>query len=80
MLQSSFLEIQHNAPHQFRTRNDLVEAQRIRTAGIEKEGKSTKSAIILPLITVWLQVRVLPGPHHIGCPSTPKSVHLRPVK
>ena len=56
MLQSSFLEIQHNAPHQFRARNDLVEAQRIRAAGIEKEGKSTKSAIILPLITVWLQV------------------------
>jgi hypothetical protein len=28
----------------------------------EMEAKSTKTINILPLITVWLQVRVLPGP------------------
>jgi hypothetical protein len=48
-------------PHQFRTRNDLIKAQRTRTKSNENTAKSTKLIDILPLITVWLQVRVLPG-------------------
>jgi len=49
-------------PLQFRTRNDLTEAQRTRSNRGENALKSTKLIDILPLITVWLQVRVLPGP------------------
>jgi hypothetical protein len=49
-------------PHQFHTRNDLVKAQRTRSAFAKRARKSTKLSCILPLITVWLQVRVLPGP------------------
>jgi hypothetical protein len=51
-----------NIPHQFRTRNDLIKTQRTRSNAHETAVKSTKLIDILPLITVWLQVRVLPGP------------------
>src|SRR6266702_1316589 len=50
------------APHQFRTRNDLIKKQRMRSNADETAVKSTKLIDILPLITVWLQVRVTPGP------------------
>ena len=50
------------APHPFRTRNDLAEPQQTRSKSNENTAKSTKLVDILPLITVWLQVRVLPGP------------------
>ncbi len=46
----------------FRTRNNLAKVQRTRTESNESAVKSTKLVDILPLITVWLQVRVLPGP------------------
>jgi hypothetical protein len=48
--------------HQFRTRNELIKAQRTRSNPNETAVKSTKLIDIPPLITVWLQVRVLPGP------------------
>jgi hypothetical protein len=48
-------------PHQFRTGNDAIEVQRTRSNS-NKTGKSTELVDILPLIAVWLQVRVLPGP------------------
>jgi hypothetical protein len=48
-------------PHQFRTRNDLAEAQRTRSSRSENATKSRKTIDIPPLITVWLQVRVLPN-------------------
>jgi hypothetical protein len=38
------------------------ETQRTRTKSNKNEGISTDLIDILPLITVWLQVRVLPGP------------------
>jgi hypothetical protein len=50
------------APHQFRTGNDLAKAQRTRSISDENATNSTKPNFILPLITVWLQVRDLPGP------------------
>jgi hypothetical protein len=50
------------APHQFRTRNDLIEPQQTRTKSNKDAAKSMKLIDSLPLITVWLQVRVLPGP------------------
>jgi hypothetical protein len=37
-------------------------AQRTRTPSNENARKSTKPIVILPLIAVWLQVQVLPGP------------------
>jgi len=43
-------------PHQFRTRNNLI-----RTKSNKSALKSTNPIDIPPLITVWLQVRVLPG-------------------
>jgi hypothetical protein len=49
-------------PHQFRTRNNLIRTQRTRSKSNKTAAKSTKLIDILPLITVWLQVRVLPGP------------------
>src|SRR5262245_18105227 len=49
-------------PHQFRTRNDFNKAQRTRSKPNENTAKSTKLSDAPPLITVWLQVRVLPGP------------------
>jgi hypothetical protein len=49
-------------PHQFRTRNNLIGTQRTQSNSNENPAKSTKPIDILPLITVWLQVRVLPGP------------------
>jgi hypothetical protein len=48
--------------HQFRARNGLIKTQRTRSNSNENVAKSTKLTDILPLITVWLQVRVLPGP------------------
>jgi hypothetical protein len=48
-------------PHQFHTRNDISGTQRTRSISDENTTKSTKPAFILPLITVWLQVRVLPA-------------------
>ncbi len=49
-------------PHPFRTRNDLIKSQRTRSYPNENAARSTKPISMLPLITVWLQVRVLPGP------------------
>src|SRR5215213_8320646 len=49
-------------PHQFRTRNAPTEAQRTRSNRDKNTATSTKPIVIPPLITVWLQVRVLPGP------------------
>src|SRR5215831_4989753 len=49
-------------PHQFRTRNDLTKPQRTRSNRNENPAKSMIVFVVLPLITVWLQVRVLPGP------------------
>jgi hypothetical protein len=49
-------------PHQFCTRNNIIETQRTRSKSNEKTAKSTNPIDILPLITVWLQVRDLPGP------------------
>jgi hypothetical protein len=46
-------------PHQFRTRNDRIKAQRRRAIQNENAGKSTNLTVILPLIMVWLQVRAL---------------------
>jgi hypothetical protein len=51
-----------DAPHQFRTRNGLIETQQARLESNKTKGKSIRPIVILPLITVWLQVRVLPGP------------------
>src|SRR5262249_41625543 len=50
------------APHQFRSRMDLIEMQRTRSRSNKNAEKSTKLIDSPPLITVWLQVRVLPGP------------------
>src|ERR1700754_5193290 len=49
-------------PHQFRTRKDANETQRTRPKSSKTAGKSTDLIDSPPLITVWLQVRVLPGP------------------
>jgi hypothetical protein len=53
---------QTHKPHLFRTRNDLDKAQRTRSKSNESTARSTKLIDILPLITVWLKVRVLSGP------------------
>jgi hypothetical protein len=50
------------SPHQFCTRNAPTKAQRTRSNSNEKTAKSTNLIDILPLITVWLQVRVLSEP------------------
>jgi hypothetical protein len=47
----------------FRTRNNLIEPQQSRTKSNKNKAQSTKPIDILPLITVWLQVRVLPAHH-----------------
>ena len=57
-------------PHQFRTRNDLTKTKRTRSNSREGIGKLTKLTVILPLITVWLQVRVLPGPPIFACSAS----------
>ena len=49
-------------PHQFRTRNSAIESPRMRLNPNENAAKSTKAIDILPLITVWLQVRLLSEP------------------
>ena len=49
-------------PHQFRTKNDLIKPQQTRSKSNENPAKSTNLIDIRPLITVWLHVRVLPGP------------------
>jgi len=41
---------------------DLIETQRMRSPSNKNAEKSTKRIAILPLMTVWLRVRVLPGP------------------
>jgi len=53
-------DLASEAPHQFRTRNNLIRTQRTRSKSNKNAAKSTKLIDILPLITVWLQVRVLP--------------------
>jgi hypothetical protein len=50
------------ATRQFRTRNDLNETQQTRSKTNKSTANPTKLTAILSLITVWLQVRVLPGP------------------
>ncbi|MGY4629828.1 hypothetical protein ACVWY3_007584 [Bradyrhizobium sp. USDA 4486] len=61
-------------PHQFRTRNGLNEMRRTRSNSNENTRKSAIAIIVPPLITVWLQVRVLPGPpkkmHHTDTVKT----------
>jgi hypothetical protein len=42
------------APHQFRTRNDLIKSQRTHSISDENATRSTILTFILPLITVWL--------------------------
>jgi hypothetical protein len=59
---SSLSPTARRAPHQFRARNHLAKTQRARSTSDENAGKSLKLTFTLPLITVWLQVRVLPGP------------------
>ena len=49
-------------PHQSRTRNNLNEPPQTRSNSNETAAKSTTPIDSPPLITVWLQVRVLPGP------------------
>jgi hypothetical protein len=50
----------NHGPHQFRTRNDPTnQHERDRFQSLTK---STRPTVFLSLITVWLQVRVLPGP------------------
>jgi hypothetical protein len=49
-------------PHQFRTKNDLIKPQQTRSKSNGNPAKSTNLIDIRPLITVWLHVRVLPGP------------------
>jgi hypothetical protein len=48
--------------HQFRTRNNLIGTQQTRSKANKSAEKSTKLFDFRSLITVWLQVRVLPGP------------------
>jgi len=48
-------------PHQFGTRNDLIKRNEREQSRTKNAAKSTKLLDILPLITVWLQIRVLPG-------------------
>jgi hypothetical protein len=50
------------APHQFRTRKNANKTRQLPSELKENYTKSTKPTNIPPLITVWLQVRVLPGP------------------
>jgi hypothetical protein len=57
------------SPHQFRTRNAPTKAQRTRSNSNEKTAKSTNLIDILPLITVWLQVRALPQARGRECGS-----------
>jgi hypothetical protein len=49
-------------PPQLRTRNAITKTQRARSISGKTAVKSAKLIDILPLITVWWQVRVLPGP------------------
>src|ERR1700730_1259884 len=51
-----------HGPHRFRTRNDRSTAQRTRSKSNENTEKTTELIDFPPLITLWLQVRVLPGP------------------
>jgi hypothetical protein len=46
-------------PHQFRTRDDPNKPDRLQSVSNENSTNSTKPTIILPLITVWLQVRAI---------------------
>jgi hypothetical protein len=71
-------------PHQFRTRNNLIETQRTRSKSNKTTAKSTNLIGILPLITVWLKVERFPnrqlyqlcfGSEH--CPTDARSIkHL----
>src|SRR5580704_10314175 len=61
------------APHQFRTRNGVDETQRTQTKSNKRTVKSTKLIDIPSLITVWLEVRVLPGP-----PRSPAFAEISP--
>jgi len=71
--------------HQFHTRNDISERNE-RDHLRQKSAKITKPAFILPLITVWLQVRVLPASSEISgllnrCfDHAPKNAHFRAVR
>jgi hypothetical protein len=65
-------------PHQFRTRNNRDRTRRKPSNPNENAAKSTGPINILPLITVWLQVRVLPGHQQINgrCPLIAWMSHL----
>ncbi|MBI5321858.1 hypothetical protein [Bradyrhizobium sp.] len=68
------------SPHQFRTRNYLNKPEQTRSKSNETAAKSTNLIDIPPLITVWLQVRVLPGPpvKSIACNALfRRSIHHR---
>jgi hypothetical protein len=61
------IPIRHSNPayagaHQFRTRNDLIRTQQTHSNLNENAAKSAKLIDFRSLITVWLQVRALPGP------------------
>ena len=64
-----------------RTRNDVIETQRMLSNEYEKATKSTKAIDVLPLITVWLQVascNELNSPSAIVCsPEEPSPQHSR---
>jgi hypothetical protein len=49
-------------PHQFRTRNNLIGTQQMRSRANNNTEKSTKLLDFLSLITVWFLVRVQAGP------------------
>lgn len=53
-------------PHQFRTNNNSLEAQRTWSNSTKSAGNLTAATIIPPLLTVWLRVRVLPDPPRIS--------------
>ena len=57
------VQLKHGAlPHQFRPRNNRHESLRLCMKIIENTLFLPRSRGFLPLITVWLEVRVLPGP------------------
>src|SRR5258707_2493975 len=53
---------QRRSPHQFRTRNDRSETQQTRSNASNLQEDQRQQFLPPPLITVWLEVRVLPGP------------------
>ena len=75
--------VSETSPHQFRTRNDLNQSATNAIEFKRKRQQNQRTLIdILPLITVWLQVRVLSGkaPSLSGLrasPLTPKNSTIK---